>query len=147
LDKQRYRSAILITAAALALVYVFILSKSGLLERLKLEEGRGRIVAHIENLKSENDMLRGRLEMYRQGDYPGSDLLESGYLRPGGKVIFFKGLKKFPHPVGEAPSEAGIYGALQYLRIAWLAFSAALLLGLFLYGRHTKSDYSPYADS
>jgi hypothetical protein len=147
LDRRRYRSAILITAAALTLFYVFILSKSGLLERLKLEEGKGRIVSHIENLKSENDMLRGRLETYRKGNYPDGDLLDAGYLRPGGKVVYFKGLKKLPRREREAPSEAGIYGVLQYLRIAWIAFSATLLIGLFLYGWRTRSDYSPYADS
>ncbi|OHD70090.1 MAG: hypothetical protein A2W19_04675 [Spirochaetes bacterium RBG_16_49_21] len=137
--RQQYRSIILIVAVVLAAVYFFILSKSGLLERLKLDEGKSHIVTRIENLKSENNLLRDRLKRYKQGEYPDTDILESGYLRPGGKVIFFQGLEnRIPPADDEAPTEADSYTRLPFLRLVWLAFSAAVLIGLIIYGRNKR---------
>lgn len=123
-------------------MYFFIFSQNGLLERINLEEENKLILRKIEQLKSEKNRLQNRLRSYKLGKYSDNEILESGYTRPGEKIIFFKGLgKKTKGKETETTIDTGFSLKLAHLRLIWIAFSGAVLLGLLVYGRRNK-DYS-----
>lgn len=125
---------------ALSSVYFFVFGESGILERMNLEKEKSTIESKIKDLKTENEILRRKLNRYRQGQYPGEDYLESGYIKPGDKVLYFRGQSDRPIPARqEATGGDRITRILPYLRIIWVALSACLVLGLVLYNRKFKS--------
>jgi hypothetical protein len=132
---------ILIVGILLSSVYFFILSQSGLLERINLEEENKLIHRKIEQLKNEKNRLQNNLRSYRLGRYTDNDLLESGYTRPGEKIIFFKDLGGKTKSKEIETTDTGFSLKLTHLRLIWIAFSGAVLLVLLIYGRRNK-DYS-----
>jgi hypothetical protein len=148
LDKQQYRFFVIIVMGALTSVYFFIFSQSGLLERINLEKENTLIQQKIEKLKGEKLYLQDILRRYKEGKYPDSDILESGYMRPGERIIFFQGIKQKYQHRGKENNTDGEFGIrLPYLRIIWLVISAAVFLGLVLYGRSSKTDEPLNIDS
>ncbi|OHD64204.1 MAG: hypothetical protein A2176_01035 [Spirochaetes bacterium RBG_13_51_14] len=125
----------------LATVYMFIFSKSGLLERINLEKDKKIVNKEIEALKSENNRLHQLLSRYRKGDFPREDIVQSGYLRPGEKVIFFRGLEDTAVPQNDMRLSATEFPvSLPYMRIIWIAISAVVVLVIILHSRKHKDQ-------
>lgn len=140
MDSHQYRWIVIIVAFFLAAVYFFVFSESGLLERINLQKGKTDLIANIEELKSENGRLHRLLDRYRKGHYPGEDLLKSGYIRPGEKVVYLRGLEE-PRPgLKVADAAPGFSVVLPYLRIGWLAVSAIVVVLLIVFARKAGAD-------
>ncbi|MBN2159969.1 MAG: septum formation initiator family protein [Spirochaetes bacterium] len=141
MDSRHYRWVVFIAVFLLASIYFFVFSKSGLLERINLENEKKSLIANIEELKAENSRLKKLLDKYRKGRYPGDDLLKSGYIRPGEKVVYLRGLKE-RRKSGDRVSApvTGLPLVLPYLRIGWLALSAIILVLMILYARKNREE-------
>jgi cell division protein FtsB len=140
LGRFNFRWAIFLAVFVLSSVYFFVFGESGILERMNLEKEKNNVESKITALKKENEGLHQKLNRYRQGQYPGEDYLNSGYVKPGDKVLMFRGQDKQPSPDRQAVSGSDRYtGILPYLRIIWVVISVALVLGLYLYERKLKS--------
>ncbi len=144
MGKQQYRWLVLIVALVFSSAYFFLFSKSGLLERMRLDDEKINIIARTEVLKGENNRLRRLLERYRGGNYPDGDIASSGYTRHTDTIIQFRGLndtasvdKKKDITVQGLPAD------LFYLRIAWAALSSVVLICMLLYGRRIKEQQAP----
>jgi cell division protein FtsB len=142
LDRQHYRWAFFIIVFLLASVYFFIFSDSGLLERIALDKEKNQIAAKIGALKSENKRLQRLLNNYRKGEYPEGEIADSGYIKNGGKVLFFQGLEKKARAGTESTIQADALPVpLPYLRITWIAISSIVVIVIIVYGRK-HSDQS-----
>jgi cell division protein FtsB len=140
LVRFNFRWAIFLAVFALSSVYFFVFGESGILERMNLEKEKSTIESKIKALKNDNESLHRKLNRYRQGQYPGEDYLESGYIKPGEKVLFFHGVGD--RPVSAKQETTGgdrSTRILPYLRIMWVTLSACLVLCLVLYNRKLKS--------
>jgi hypothetical protein len=144
LGKQQYRWLVFIIAFILSAVYFFVFSKSGLIERMMLENEKSSIVTRTETLKLENIRLQRLLERYRNGIYPEGDAASSGYIRPDEKIILFRGLddpiranKQIKKSVSEFPIE------LPTMRIIWIILSSIVVILMVLYGRTMKEEQIP----
>jgi len=141
LDRQHYRRAFFIIVFLLAAVYFFVFSESGLLERIALDREKSGIAATIEGLKSENKNLQRLLNKYRSGDYPDGDLADSGYVKNGSSVLFFRESGKKPgggKPEKKQDGDTPV--PLTYLRILWITLSAFVILGLIALGRRFSEN-------
>ena len=107
---------------------------------MNLEKEKSGIESRIKVLRNENEGLHRKLNRYSKGQYPGEDYLDSGYIRPGEKILFFRGLRNGTVPDKQPEGgEDRFTGMLPYLRITWLVMSTALVLGMVLYDRKLKS--------
>lgn len=142
--KFNIRWALFLAVFVLSSVYFFVFGESGILERMNLESTKKAIEEKIDALRVENKDLSGRLERYRQGDYSANDFLESGYIKPGEKVIMFGGPGDKNVALKKEEREAERYkGLLPYFRILWVSVSVVIVVGLFLYNRKFKNRESP----
>ena len=66
---------------------------------MNLESEKKIVEEKIGTLKDENKTLSGRLNRYRQDHYSGNDFLDSGYIKPGEKVIVFSGSRDTKVPL------------------------------------------------
>jgi cell division protein FtsB len=140
LVRFNFRWALFLAVFALSSVYFFVFGESGILERMNLERNKKTIEEKLNELKNENRSLSSRLNKYRQEHYSGDDYLESGYIKPGEKVIMFSGPGDKNAPKKTEEKGEGLYsGLLPYLRMIWVGISVALVIGLFLYNRKLKS--------
>lgn len=106
---------------------------------MNLESEKKIVEEKIGTLKDENKTLSGRLNRYRQDHYSGDDFLDSGYIKPGEKVIVFSGSRDTKVPLMNEETGGGRYSSLlPYLRIVWVAISVALVACLYLYNRTLK---------
>ena len=138
-----FKWALFLAVFALSSAYFFIFGKSGILERILLEKQKAGIEAKINALRDENGILKNRLDQYRQGAYTGDDYLESGYMKPGDKVLFFSAPGEKPAAAKKAKEGSEEYeGLLPTLRIIWICISVALIASLFLYYRKLKNQVS-----
>lgn len=136
MDRQHYRWAFFIIVFLLAAVYFFVFSESGLLERIALDREKSSIAANIEALKSENKNLQRLLNKYRSGDYPDGEIADSGYIKNGSSVLFFRNSGKRPGGgKTDKEQEGNPPVPLTYLRILWITLSALVILGLIAVGR------------
>lgn len=134
--RQRYRLIMIFAALFMAAIYFFIFSNSGLLERIRLENGKIQLQKKIEFQKAENVRLQGLLQRYKKGEYPDSDILNSGFRDKGEKFLFLRGLeKKESVAVYEDVSPPGSSPLLAYFRAGWVFLSAILLAVIYLYAR------------
>ena len=137
---------VFIIGIILSSVYFVLFSQSGLLERINLEEENKLAYGKIEKLNSEKKNLQNTLRGYQRGHYSDRDMLESGYIKPGEKIIYFKGQReKTQSKEFEKTSDAGYFLKLTHLRMIWITFSAAVLLVLLIYGRK-KREFDVYRD-
>ncbi len=140
---QHYRWVVFIIIFALSSVYFFIFSKSGLLERIALGKEKDRISASIETLKSENAGLQRLLNKYRGGDYPESDMTDSGFVKNGDTVLIFQGIDSKPSSGTERVESAVEYPVpLPYMRMAWIVISSLIIVVIVLYGKKASSQSS-----
>jgi len=115
----------------LSAIYVFVFGESGLLERLKLEENKQIVLGRIESLKSENKELKKLYGEYRSGRLTDADLLKSGFVKKGNRIVILKGVRD-----GElSPEEPGVSSAtpieISHYRIIWIVVSMLILLLYF----------------
>jgi hypothetical protein len=135
LDRQHYRWAFFIIVFILASVYFFIFSESGLLQRIVLDKEKTAIAANIETLKSDNMRLQRLLNKYRKGEYPEREIADSGYVKNGGSVLMFRGAGKKPGDVKTGTVQSGdLPVPLMYMRLAWMAVSASIIIALVVLG-------------
>jgi cell division protein FtsB len=140
LVRFNFRWALFLAVFLLSSVYFFVFGDSGILERMNLESDKKNIEEKIDALKDENRSLSKKLNRYREGRYAGDDFLDSGYIKPGEKVIVLSGPGEKNVPINTEEKGGGRYsGILSYLRILWVAISIALVVGLFLYNRKLKN--------
>ncbi len=130
---------VFIIGIILATLYFFLFSQSGLLERLNLEDENRVVRGRIEKLNSEKVYLQNTLRGYKRGNYSDKEMLESGYIKPGEKIIYFKGHQKAPDSKDrEKSSVGGFFLTIGHLRLIWIAFSAAVLVCFIIYMRRKR---------
>jgi hypothetical protein len=128
LDKSD-RIKFVVLLAVLSAVYVFVFGESGVLERasyLKKKEGLAAGIARLEAKKKE---LSAVYDAYRRGEQTDSDMMKSGYVIRGDRLLYLKGLEG-PHS-GET-EQAGLLGPekveISHLRVIWIIVSSLLVL-------------------
>ena len=114
-------------------VYFVVFSDGGIIERITIEQSKRAIIETNRALDLENERLRAVLRGYRSGKYPPDDVLQSGYINPGDRVLSYpetdhSGEKK---DVTIAPYRRF---HLVHMRAAWIGFSFAAI-SLILYFR------------
>lgn len=129
MHRNRYLVTFLLVLL-LSSVYVFVFSKSGLLERYMLESRETELFKKNEALKKENRSLRKELDSAASGRVGQKDFSTFGALKPGSKVVIVKGVKDAPHTGVEPQDHEEKELPLTHMRIIWVVVS---LLILFLY--------------
>lgn len=129
MHRNRYLIAFLLVLL-LSSVYVFVFSKSGLLERYMLESRETELLKKNEALKKENHSLRKRLDSLASGSVDQKDFSTYGALKPGSKVAIVKGINDARTPDIEPLDYEAKELPLTHMRIIWVVVS---LLVLFLY--------------
>jgi len=140
LDRQHYRWALFIIVFLLASVYFFVFSESGLLERIALDREKNSIAASIEALKSENNNLQRLLKKYRNGEYSDGEIADSGYVRSGSSVLYFRDGGKMNIVRKPEKKQEDLPVPLPYLRILWISLSALIIAGLVAFIRRKYSE-------
>ncbi|TFH38648.1 MAG: hypothetical protein E4G96_10195 [Chrysiogenales bacterium] len=126
--------AVILTSAA----YFFLFSASGFLERRNLEQSKKKIIANNNALERENARLKSMVDNYRSGVYPADDLLRSGYVKPGDKVLF---LGNDDRTVNESKGNSTPIVrklSLEHIRIGWIVISLVTLAVILIYGWKTR---------
>ena len=93
---QNNRYSLFFLLFVLTAVYSFVFSESGILERRRLDDDKDELNKRIEKLKEENVVLNDLHERYKDGEFNKEEALKAGYVKPGEKVLFFKG-REFYH--------------------------------------------------
>lgn len=131
-------------AIILSSAYFFIFSKSGLLERMKLDNEKKSIITRAESLKAGNARLRKILDNYRAGVYPDSDMVTSGYTGPNEKIIVFRGFDTRTRESSNKKNDETFYiFDLGTLRIIWIVISLLVMGTMLLCGIRIKEQQSP----
>ena len=125
--KEKFRSFIFLFT--LFIVYLFIFSESGLLERMKLDRDYESLKSRITGLENDNRVLSDTIGKYSDGLYSGRDIINSGYTYSQGKIIHFTGSAPAAHPDTEPVSDFEF--ELSHLRIIWIIFSVVLSMYFF----------------
>lgn len=125
--KERFRSFVFVFA--LFIVYLFIFSESGLLERLKLNREYDLVKIRINRLENDNRILSDTIGKYSAGQYSEKDIIASGYVYGQGKVIHYPDSKSAV-PV-DVTSGSIFELELSHLRIIWIIFSVVLAMYYF----------------
>ncbi len=107
-------------------VYIFVFSESGLLERMKLGRDYDSLRQRIGRLENDNRELAGKIGRYSEGLYSDSDIIASGYVTGGGRIIRFDdaGIKRQESSTGKSEFDL----ELGHLRIIWIIFSIVLVV-------------------
>ncbi len=129
MHRNRYLIAFLLVLL-LSSVYVFVFSKSGLLERYMLVSREAELVKKNDDLKKENLSLRKKLNEFVSGSVDQKDFSTYGALKPGSKVVIVKGVNDSRPPGVEPQDHEEKELPLTHMRIIWVVVS---LLVLFLY--------------
>lgn len=82
----------------------------------------------------ENARLRDLLRLYRSGEYLPEDTFQSGYIRPGDRVLAITEKEPPPDTVGIKKSLTFRRLSLSHLRIAWIIFSCVTISSIAVYG-------------
>ena len=111
---------------------MFVFSLSGVLEKMVLAGKMQKVEESIENLKTENRDLRSRLERYSRGERTPRDILNSGYTYNNGRIVFMRGVTGEKDGTARDSENGGPYSInIKHMRVAWVIFSALVLLFLF----------------
>jgi len=124
-NQSRFRIILLIFI--LFSVYTFIFSESGLLERMRLSSRYLELNQNITLLKKSNAELEQICSRYRAGNYSEREIVNSGLILNGSKVIVFgdsyAAKNTFPYDLNNNfeldPS---------HLRIIWIIISIMILM-------------------
>lgn len=91
----------------------------------------------INGLEQENISLETDLGRYAAGDYSHRDIVGSGYVTNGGKIIRFSGNSEEGAPVSEKPGMNNRFELdLGHLRIIWILFS--LVIAVYYFKKRTS---------
>ena len=138
--KNRFRTFIFLFI--LFSIYIFIFSESGLLERMKLYGEFESLKIRIAGLEEENRSLAASLEKYSAGEYSDRDIAGSGYVKSGGKIIYFNDNAA---GASDEPEDRGITNTFElelgHLRIIWILFSFVIT---FYYFKKRSSGVDEY---
>lgn len=86
-NRNRFRIILLIFV--LFSVYTFIFSESGMLERMRLNSRYLELQHNLSLLKKSNEEMKVLCSRYRSGDYSEKEIINSGLIYSGSKVIVF----------------------------------------------------------
>ena len=117
-------------------IYCFVFGDSGMLERMRLKSERKELVQQIQVLQRENKNLKNLLYRYRNGEFIREEAQRAGFIKPGEKAFFTKGIT-VPEKVVSNEIK-NVYGVkIEYLRIFWIVISALIVL-MYLFVRKDK---------
>ena len=86
----------------------------------------------IAGLEEENRSLEASLDKYSAGEYSDRDIVASGYITNGGKIIRFQGNSEGGKSAGEGPGVNNRFELeLSHLRIIWILFSFVIAVYYF----------------
>ena len=138
-------------------VYVFVFSETGIFERKNLQKKIYLSSEQIQKLQIINRDLELRIEQYSKGNFPLSDILDSGYVPVGSLTIFlensqpssFKETKEKIIDIDMDSGKPDIFDT-ESLRIMWIVFSIFIMLAAFsrIYFKddpgNNSDEYNPY---
>ncbi len=124
-NRNRFRVILLIFI--LFSVYTFIFSESGLLERMRLKLKYQEIQQNLSSLKKSNDDLKELCNRYRGGNYSEKEIINSGLIYSGSKVIVFN-----DNNSSKSIASDGFSRDFQldpaHLRIIWVIISLMIII-------------------
>ena len=140
---KKYRSGILVIIYILFGIYAFILSDNGILERIKLIQGKKAIIENIARLERENKNLQNEYSVISNKDtnsgFYKEEASKSGYIKPGEKYIFYKGIEESEPSEKIVKEKKEKYPVkLSHLRILWGVSSIMIILLYFAKRRREK---------
>ena len=96
----------------------------------------------ISVLEQENRSLEEQLDRYSAGEYSERDIVSSGYVTSGGKIISFQDNETGGSSLGQSSEPASRFEIdLGHLRIIWILFS---LIIAFYYFKKRSSGVDEY---
>lgn len=124
---NQYRFRIILLIFILFSIYTFIFSESGLLERMRLSSRHLELQHNISLLKKSNEDLAQICSRYRAGDYSEREIVNSGLIYNGSKVIVFGDSYASKNPI---PDDLNNNFELDpsHLRIIWIIISLMVLI-------------------
>lgn len=124
-NRNRFRIILLIFI--LFSVYTFIFSESGLLERMRLNSRYLELQQNLSSLKKSNDELGELCARYRGGDYSEADIINSGLIYSGSKVVVFNENYSSKSPISDELNNDFELDP-SHLRIIWIIISLMILI-------------------
>lgn len=113
-------------------IYLFIFGESGILERINLKEKKINLMQRIDDLKIEKAQLQEKLNQYRDGYRPESDITDAGFISPGNKILIVKS-KEADTEFNELNAEKVTQFKINrfHYRITWIIISIVVLIIFF----------------
>lgn len=124
-NRNRFRIILLIFI--LFSVYTFIFSESGLLERMRLNSRYEELQQNLSSLKKSNEELKELCSGYRSGNYSEKDIINSGLIFTGSKVVVFEQNYSSKSPVYD-DFDTDFQLDPSHLRIIWIIISFMILI-------------------
>jgi len=124
-NRNRFRIIFLIFV--LSSVYTFVFSESGFLERMMLKARQMELQQNLAALKKSNEELKELSSRYRAGIYTEKDIINSGLIYSGSKVVVFKENYKSEKLFSEDISD-NFQLDPSHLRIIWIIISLMILI-------------------
>ena len=115
----------------LSSIYILLLSESGFLERLRLNNKINIVEKKVQELKRENESLKLLLERQEKGYLSKDDLLLSGQISDGEKAVFIKHRSYETESNSTAENEQTRIMDITIFRIAWILFSIFIIAILY----------------
>lgn len=127
-DQQNKGLSSLIIASILLVLYCFLLSDSGLVARIQLDNDREHVQTRIQNLGEQRKELTKLMGQYRRGEFLREEALKSGYISSNERFLIFKGADN-DLSKSHAPRESQAYDIeLVHLKILWIILSLIILM-------------------
>ena len=142
-SRRNFRTFMLIYV--LVGIYVFVFGGSGLLERISLSDKQSALLAHIEKLQGDKEILELKLKQYADGKLTDADFLDVGFIPPNKRMLALKGLegpKQTDDILTDDRMELAAGLRMTHLRVIWGV--VALLILLFYFSRKKKEEHDFY---
>ncbi len=133
MSKQTYRFTVFITVFFLATAYLFVFSGSGLLERISVQNRIDSLEDEISKTKENNRLLEKEYQAYKYGQLKPEDLYDSGFIKPGDKVILFEGLDDKEQESARRKKIQSSLFSIASLRIVWAIISGMVMIVLYVF--------------
>lgn len=118
--------------AGCAVVYLFVLGDSGLLERARLQGEREALAQRLADAEEVHAGLLRLVERYRHGELMGQEAHRAGFLAPGEKMLFVSDTADSPRAHRKAAQKGRErISPLTAARIVWIVASGILVLLYF----------------